>query len=132
MVSEMAEKQRRVTQEEMAGGVELLRSRMTIVTRARCVLARSRSNLLALCADSRSGAQMTRLSILVRTLVFCVVRILSAEIFHKRASSSSTLSSCTDLPAHGKRGLRLLVASVMHIPSSARTALFSSLRTALL
>src|SRR6266702_601804 len=110
MMSEIAEKQRKVTQVEIAVVVELLRSRMTIVTRARCVLVRARSNLLALCADSRSGAQMTRLSILVRTLIVCVVRILSAEIFHKRASSSSTLSSCTDLPAHGKRGPRLLVA----------------------
>src|SRR2546426_853586 len=62
MMSEIAEKQRKVTQVEIAVEVELLRSRMTMVTRARCVLARSRSNLLALCADSRSGAQMTRLS----------------------------------------------------------------------
>src|SRR5438270_8110903 len=110
----MTEKQRKVIQVERDVGVVFPRSRIKIVTRARCVLDKSRSNLLALCADSRSGAQMTRFSMLVRTFVFWPVRMLSAEIFHKRESSSSTFSCSTDFPAHGKRGPRLLVASIQY------------------
>src|SRR5205085_3739097 len=77
--------------------------RIKSVTRARCVLDRSRRSLLACCADSISGAQMTKFNTLVRTLTFWPVRRLSADIFHKKDSSSSTFSMRTVFPAQGKR-----------------------------
>src|SRR5215471_2640522 len=113
----MTEKQRSVTHEETLGGAPSLLSRITIVTRARCMLDKSRRSLLACCADSISGAQMIRLSTLVRTLVFWPIRILSADIFHKSASSCSVLSMGISLPAHGKRITGLLaVPSVIALP----------------
>src|SRR5579872_4334194 len=113
IMSEITEKQRNVTQVKSVDGVVLLLSRIRIVTRARCVLDKSRSNALARWADSTSGAQIIKLSTLVRTLVFWPVRMLSAEMRQRRESSSSIFSMRTVLPAHGRRGPRLLVASLV-------------------
>src|SRR6516162_1399039 len=81
--SEIMEKQRSVTHALIAGGAFSLRSRIKMVTRARCVLDNSRSILLACWAVSMSGVQMTRFKTLVRTLTFAPVRRLSTDIFHK-------------------------------------------------
>src|SRR6266700_1560176 len=114
MRSEITEKQRSVIQVETLVGVSSLLSRISIVTRARCILDKSRSILLARWADSISGGLMMRLSTLVRTFVFCPMRMLSADIFHKRASSCSVCSMRMGFPAHGKRITgRLAVSSVI-------------------
>src|SRR5437588_7419190 len=116
--SEKMEKQRRVTHVEMLAGALLLLSRIKSVTRARCVLERSRRSLLACCADSISGAQMTKFSTLVRTLTFWPVRRLSADIFHKKASSCSMFSMRTLFPAQGKctPGLSAVSLAIRVIP----------------
>src|SRR5437660_3065772 len=93
--SEKMEKQRNVTHVETLAGVLLLLSRIKSVTRARCVLDKSRSSLLACCAVSISGAQITKFSTLVRTLTFWPVRRLSADIFHKKDNSCSMFSMRT-------------------------------------
>src|SRR5258706_8462184 len=72
---------------------------------------------------------MMRLSTLVRTLVFCAVRILSADIFHKMESCSSTSSMRTIFPAQGKRipGLSAVSLVIPFFLSMLRTSLFSGL-----
>src|SRR5258708_2319522 len=100
--SEIMEKQRNVTHALIAAGLFSPLSIIKIVTRARCVLDNSRSILLACCAVSMSGAQITRFKTLVRTLTLAPVRKLSADIFHKEASESSISSKRTILPAQGR------------------------------
>src|SRR4030081_1274853 len=103
MTSEMIENERSVTQVEIPGG-NPFGSSIKRMTRAICVLDRSRISVLARWADARSGAQITRLSTLVRTLIFWLVRILSAVMRQKSDNCSSTSSMRTILPAQGKRG----------------------------
>src|SRR5579883_484800 len=103
MTSEMMEKERSVVQIEMSPGPSLLLSWIRRITRAICVLARSRKSMLALYADSTFGAQITKLSTLVRTFVFWLIRILSAAMCQRNISSSSTCSMRTCFPAQGKR-----------------------------
>src|SRR6266699_6849065 len=74
--SEIMEKQRSVTHAFMAEGAFSSRSRIKMVTRARCVLDNWRSILLACWAVSMSGVQITRFNMLVRTLTFAPVRRL--------------------------------------------------------
>ena len=78
-------------------------SSTAILTRARCVLDKSRRTLLARWADSISGVQMTRFKTLVRTLILAPVRRLSRDMLHKEASVFSTSSMRTIFPAQGKR-----------------------------
>src|SRR5947199_6164967 len=105
----MMEKERNVTHVETLAGASLLSSRTRMMTRAICVLARSRMSVLARCADSISEAQITKFSTLVRTLIFWLVRTLSAAIRQRKESSSSARSMFTRLPAQGKRGPELSV-----------------------
>src|SRR5690349_6939001 len=108
----MMEKERSVTHVETLAGVLLSSSRTRMMTRAICVLDRSRMSLLACCADSISEAQITKFSTLVRTLIFWLVRTLSAAIRQRKESSSSARSMFTRLPAQGKRGPVLSVFAI--------------------
>src|SRR5579884_2809374 len=108
----MIRKERNVTHVETLAGVPLSSSRIKRITRAICVLDRSRMSTLARCADSISEAQITKLSTLVRTLIFWLVRTLSAASRQRKESSSSARSMLTRLPAQGKRGPALSVFAI--------------------